>query len=98
MLNVGEQLRHREVFEVLGVPLKREGTGELFPKSDQARTVLDALVSAARDAGVKIVTATRIVAVERGFVLNGSMGAGRVILASGGRSVPKTGSDGTVTP
>jgi len=82
-------------FEGLGVWLKREATGKLFPKSDQARTVLNALLGAAKDAGVEIVTSTKIVAVEKGFVLNVSMRAGRVILATGGRSVPKTGSDGT---
>src|SRR6266700_1450145 len=64
-------------FEGLGVWLKREATGKLFPKSDQARTVLDALLGAAKDAGVEIVTSTKIVAVEKGFVLNGSIRAGR---------------------
>ena len=35
------------------------------------------------------------VAVPPGFVINGSIRADRVILAAGGRSVPKTGSDGS---
>ena len=46
-----------EFFADLGVALKREETGKLFPVSDRARTVLDALVRSARDAGVAIVLA-----------------------------------------
>jgi predicted Rossmann fold flavoprotein len=80
-------------FEELGVPLKREETGKLFPVSNRARDVIDALVRAAE--GVEIVTGTRVESIERGFVINGSRHADRVILAAGGRSVPKTGSDGS---
>src|SRR5881392_4107744 len=47
-------------FESLGVPLKREETGKLFPVSNRARDVVDALLRAAREAGVEIVTAKRI--------------------------------------
>ncbi len=89
-----------EFFAELGVPLKREETGKLFPVSNRARTVLDALVGAARDAGVELRTASRVDSIERsdgGFRLNGNWGsltAGRVILATGGRSLPKSGSDG----
>src|SRR5436190_15967206 len=36
-------------FEDLGVPLKREETGKLFPVSDRARDVVDALLRAARE-------------------------------------------------
>src|SRR6266496_1571330 len=35
-------------FREIGVELKREETGKLFPVTDRARTVLDALVGAAR--------------------------------------------------
>ncbi len=87
-------------FAELGVSLKREETGKLFPVTDRARTVLDALLTAARDAGVEIVHPWRVLDVSRepgGFVLRGPAGeitATRVILATGGRSLPKSGSDG----
>ncbi len=91
----------RRFFEEIGVELKREETGKLFPVTDQAPTVLDALLLAARSAGVEIVHPCRIVSLQRvksGFELRASDGrifhARRVILATGGRSVPKTGSDG----
>jgi predicted Rossmann fold flavoprotein len=92
-----------DFFARLGVPLKREETGKLFPTTDRARTVLDALLRAAREAGAEIRHPWRVVKVERAlaaapFTLRSDAGAvlsaARVVLASGGRSLPKTGSDG----
>jgi len=80
-------------FAELGVTLKREETGKLFPTTDKARTVLDALLRAARD--VEIRTDYKVSRVERGFVINDDLHARKVILATGGRSVAKTGSDGS---
>jgi predicted Rossmann fold flavoprotein len=82
------------------VALKREPTGKLFPVTDRARTVLDALLSAARSAAVELVHPWRVEDVSSakdGFVLRGPSGvllARRVVLATGGRSLPKSGSDG----
>jgi len=80
-------------FEELGVRLKREETGKFFPVSNRARDVIDALLRAAE--GVEIVTGMPVESIERGFIINGEIHADRVILAAGGRSVPKTGSDGS---
>lgn len=82
-----------DFFASLGVTLKREETGKLFPTSDKARTVLDALLRAAE--GVEVRTDYKVARVERGFVINDSLQARKVILAAGGRSVAKTGSDGS---
>lgn len=97
----------REFFAALGVELKREETGKLFPVSDDARTVLHALLGAVGDAGATVVNPWRVASVrrvERGFVVEREGdGAGqgaeafvvkRVILATGGKSLPRTGSDG----
>ncbi|HVS29867.1 MAG TPA: NAD(P)/FAD-dependent oxidoreductase [Thermoanaerobaculia bacterium] len=84
-------------FDVLGVTLKREDTGKLFPVTDRARSVLDALVNAASAAGVEIRTSARVETMREGFIVSttaGQIEASRVILATGGRSVPRTGSDG----
>jgi predicted Rossmann fold flavoprotein len=87
-------------FAERGVELKREETGKLFPVTDKARTVLDALLGAARDAGVDLRHPCRVSAVRTdgsGFVVeteSGPMRAAKVILATGGRSLPKSGSDG----
>jgi predicted Rossmann fold flavoprotein len=90
-----------EFFADLGVALKREDTGKLFPVCDHARTVLDALLRSARNAGVAVRHPWRVKAVERldgAFLLRSASGerleADRVVLASGGCSLPKTGSDG----
>ena len=79
--------------EDLGVPLKREETGKLFPVSNRARDVVEALLLAAKN--VDIITDMRVERIEPGFVINGAIHADRIILAAGGRSVPKTGSDGS---
>ena len=90
----------RTFFEELGVELKREATGKLFPVTDKARTVLTALLTAAEDAGVEIVHPFRVEAIDKtaeGFVVRaeqGTFAARAVVLATGGKSLPKSGSDG----
>jgi predicted Rossmann fold flavoprotein len=87
-------------FRELGVELKREETGKLFPTTDSARTVLEALLTGARQAGVTVRHPFRVEQVAKtavAFHLSGSHGqfsARRLILATGGQSLPKSGSDG----
>ena len=86
-----------EWFESIGVRLKREETGKLFPTTDRARTVLDALLRAASEVDVRV--GWRVEAIEKGaqFAVRSAQEtvvSPRVILATGGRSIPKTGSDG----
>lgn len=106
-------------FGELGVECKREETGKLFPITDNARTILDALLRAAKDAGVELLHPWRVDSVthdDSGFLLTqaappdtpasdpsvasslrrsvASLSAPRLILATGGMSLPKTGSDG----
>lgn len=92
-----------EFFRELGVELKREETGKLFPTTDSARTVLDALLGEVRKRGVELRHPWRVGAIERlddgGFVVRrqGSeeaIRAARVVLATGGLALPKSGSDG----
>jgi hypothetical protein len=87
-------------FEELGVELKREESGKFFPVSDSARTVLDALLAAVRYVGAEIQHPRRVEQIERteyGFRVGGTWGAletSRLVLATGGMSLPKSGSDG----
>ena len=89
-----------ELFRELGVPLQQESDGKLFPASGRARDVLNALLQGADAAGVHLVTGRRVLHVERsagGFHVVTAHGAVRsryVVLATGGRSLPKSGSDG----
>jgi predicted Rossmann fold flavoprotein len=75
-------------------------TGKLFPVTDSSRTILDALVRAADAVGVRLVHPARVIGIDRteaGFVTTttaGTIHARRVILCTGGKSLPKSGSDG----
>ncbi|HUN82609.1 MAG TPA: NAD(P)/FAD-dependent oxidoreductase [Phycisphaerae bacterium] len=88
-------------FREIGVPLHEEEIGKLFPDSNSARTVLDALVREATRLGVSILCEHRVEEIRRnadGFDVltgSGSILARCVVLATGGKSLPKTGSDGS---
>jgi predicted Rossmann fold flavoprotein len=86
-------------FAEMGVALKREETGKLFPVTDRAATVVEALLREAGSAGVDVRTAHRVTGIRgrEPFVVEttaGEVTARRIILAAGGKSVPKSGSDG----
>ena len=78
-------------FKAAGVELKREDTGKLFPVTDSARTVLDALVREATRTGAELVHPARVDAIIRdadGFLVATSAGplrADRVIICTGGK-------------
>ena len=88
-------------FAEQGVEFYREaGTGKLFPVTDSSRTILDALVRTADAAGGRLVHPARVTGIrhtETEFVADttaGAITARRVILCTGGQSLPKSGSDG----
>jgi predicted Rossmann fold flavoprotein len=103
MLRSWPLLQQRAFFESdLRVPLVLESeTGKLFPASNRARDVRDALVAHARSLNVAFqfdVSLIRLTPRDGGWLVQTSRGtleASRVILASGGLSVPATGSDGS---
>lgn len=87
----------------LDIPLQLEqGTGKLFPRSNRARDVRDALLTAARTAGARIrfeAVVRDVAPSQHGWDVVLADGerivAHAVVLATGGLSVPATGSDGT---
>lgn len=87
-------------FESLGVKTKVERGGRVFPVSDSAKDVAEALVKYAMQKNVKRVTAEAIeIKTENGGVTGvettkGFFAADGVVLATGGMSYPLTGSDG----
>lgn len=86
----------------LRLPLMlEEESGKIFPAAQRARVVADRLLEAARAAGAELLCPWRVASVQREgseFILHADDGrelrADRLILATGGQSVPKTGSDG----
>jgi predicted Rossmann fold flavoprotein len=88
-------------FGELGVSLHEEEDGKLFPDSNRARTVLDALLAETARVGAELRVDERVVDVRRdgsAFVLHTAglreYVASALVLATGGRSLPRTGSDG----
>ena len=86
----------------LGLRLVREEeTGKLFPETNRARDVRDGLVARVREAGARIWFGTRVTDVrpgDTGWVVSfdgaPDLLASAVVFATGGLSVPATGSDG----
>src|SRR5262249_23392958 len=82
------------LFRELGVALHEEADGKLFPDSNRARTVLDALLRETARLGVTLRAAERVVDVVRddeGFrvvTAKASLRAAHVVLATGGQSLP----------
>jgi len=90
-----------DFFASRGVPSRVERGGRLFPETDKARDIVDALVKAARQVGVKVLTdqTVRSLCTDDGKVTGvvtatGVLKADAVILATGGLSYPGTGSTG----
>ncbi len=89
-------------FEGLGVPLKTERGNRVFPVSDRAEDIVQALQKAVQRAGIPVVhgDAAHLI-LEQGRCLGvrtadgREFRAGTTLLATGGLSYPKTGSDGT---
>jgi predicted Rossmann fold flavoprotein len=92
--------RTLDLFRDLGVSLHEEAGGKLFPNTNRARDVLEALLRGASDTGVDLRAPVRVHGISHAdgrFVVttsSGAVDASRVVLATGGQSLPKTGSDG----
>ncbi|MBQ9760248.1 MAG: NAD(P)/FAD-dependent oxidoreductase [Clostridia bacterium] len=90
----------KDFFEGLGVPLKTERGNRVFPVSDRAGDIVEALNRKCRAVGVQTVfRRVQSLAMENGAVCgvktsDGVIRADAVILCTGGKSYPMTGSDG----
>ncbi|WP_433619015.1 NAD(P)/FAD-dependent oxidoreductase [Paenibacillus cellulositrophicus] len=93
-------------FEGLGIALKEEDNGRMFPVSDKAASVVGALIQEVKRLGVEIKTDSPIeeVLYEDGRTTGVRLKSGHiyrapsVIVATGGKSVPHTGSTGDGYP
>lgn len=93
-------------FESLGIALKEEDNGRMFPVTDRAKSVVDALVGQVRQQGVRIrinAPVSRVLYADgrvRGVTLvsGETLSCRSVVIATGGKSVPQTGSTGDGYP
>ncbi|TLS39047.1 NAD(P)/FAD-dependent oxidoreductase [Pseudalkalibacillus caeni] len=91
-----------DFFEGLGIQLKEEDHGRMFPVSNSAKDVVNALLNEVEELGVeiKVNTPVETVLYDKGAVkgirlqTKEEIYAGNVIIAVGGKSVPHTGSTG----
>ena len=86
------------MFESLGVKLKTERGRRVFPESDKAKDIVDALRKYSSSANIKYNKVLSIKKSDKGFVVKTSeqeYNFDKVIIATGGKSYPLTGSDGS---
>ena len=92
----------RAFFQSLGLPSHEEDAGRIFPDTQKAASVCDALVKALEKEGVVLSLSSRVEAVSRDEksavwhvkTSDAEYAASAVILATGGKSFPHTGSEG----
>ncbi|MFG6493778.1 NAD(P)/FAD-dependent oxidoreductase [Fictibacillus sp. UD] len=90
-----------DFFEGLGIQLKEEDHGRMFPVSNKATDVVAALLQRIKQLGVQIRTNTPVKTVHYGDDLHEiilqsgeSLQTKSIVIAVGGKSVPHTGSTG----
>lgn len=91
-----------QFFEGMGIKLKEEDRGRMFPVSDKAKTVVETLLRKISDLGVEIRTHTAVKTVRYDhekvlgvtLLTEEEIDSRAVIVAVGGKSVPHTGSTG----
>ena len=85
-------------FDSLGLALQADAESRIYPRSNTASSVLDALRFGAQRAGVEFRCDSPVTQVQvkpGSFVLSESVHAKRVIIAAGGCAAPAQGSDGS---
>ena len=80
-------------FENENIALKTERGGRVFPMSDKAVTIVDALVNKAKKCGVKFLH-KEVFSVSNDLIINNTDKFDRIIIATGGASYTSTGSTG----
>ena len=92
--------RLMELVEASGLPLKTERGNRVFPRSDKAVDVVDAVYAMAKSAGCESLNAeVKSLIVKNGAAVgvetsSGRIGADSVVVATGGASYTRTGSTG----
>ncbi|SMB96175.1 hypothetical protein SAMN00017405_1469 [Desulfonispora thiosulfatigenes DSM 11270] len=90
-----------DFFEKLGISHKIEEAGKVFPRSDQATSILDVLRYEVEELGIKLITNSDVRSISKKgskFTVVSENGkvhkTDRIILATGGKAMPSSGSNG----
>lgn len=102
-----QQFTNQDIIDLLkenGLEVKKERGNRIFPVTDSAQSVLDCFIAELRKNNVKVMTNHEVAGINLDFagekvesvsLKNGEkIKADKVILATGGKSYPKTGSTG----
>ncbi|RJP73164.1 MAG: NAD(P)/FAD-dependent oxidoreductase [Ignavibacteriales bacterium] len=101
VLSAFNDQRTIQFFKSIGVELKLEPTGKYFPVDNEAKSVLNALIRKANEYNVQIFHSTKINDIkfdDNKFEIHSGdkkFYCNKVILTTGGKSYPSTGSDGS---
>ncbi len=101
-LSVFTPSRTMDFFKELGIEPKVEKEGKAYPLSEQASSIIDVFLYELNRLNVNIVTEAKVISVIRRkssftvYLEDGtSFDGDKVILATGGKAMPKSGSDGS---
>ncbi len=88
----------RDFFSSIGVALREEEEGRVYPYSLKAETVLSSLLDACENLGVQIICDCKVNRISENleaFTVKGVFKADRLIVAAGGKAQSALGSDGS---
>ena len=84
-------------FSSMGLLLREEAQGRVYPVSGQASSVVNILLSQCESLKINLITDTEIKSIEKdktGFLLNGKIMADAVVISAGGSAAKSLGTDG----
>lgn len=89
-----------DFFKSLGLYTRADSEGRLYPLSNAAASVLDALRFECENLGVEIICDYKATLVKKadGYIVNNEIKCDKLILACGGKAAPSQGSDGSGYP
>ncbi len=90
-----------EFFESLGLLCYSDSCGRVYPESNMAASVVDALRFELERLGVEVICDTPVTDIKKngaGFIVNNEYRCKKLILSAGGKSSPSQGSDGSGYP
>ena len=89
-----------DFFKSLGLYTRADSEGRLYPLSNTAASVLDALRFECENLGVELICDYKVTSVKKdnGYIINNELKCSKLILACGGKAAPSQGSDGSGYP